>query len=100
MAALVGGWWLTKSRVAASSTQKTAVARARLSESATVHSARRGFPFLNLTDGHALLTTFEGEAETVALMAAQANALRPLALASADLDEDGVPDLICTFDSP
>jgi uncharacterized repeat protein (TIGR01451 family) len=100
IAALVGGWWLAKSRVAASSTQKGAVARARLSESATVHAARRGFPFLNLTDGHALLAAFEGEAEAVALMASQANALRPLALASADLDEDGVPDLICTFDSP
>ncbi|MFL6216136.1 MAG: HYR domain-containing protein [Blastocatellia bacterium] len=98
--ALGGGWWLAKSRVAASAVQKTAVARARLSDTTAIHAARRGFPFLNLTDGHSLLTSFEGEAESVSLMASPASALRPLALASADLDEDGVADLICTYDSP
>jgi uncharacterized repeat protein (TIGR01451 family) len=100
VAVLAGGWQLAKSRVAANSAQKNAVTRARLSDSTAVHAERRGFPALNLTDGHTLLTTFDGEAESVALMASSSNALRPMALASADVDEDGVADLICSYDSP
>ena len=50
----------------------------------TVHAAQRGAPYLNLCDGRALA-------------AASAPAGQALALASADFDEDGVPDLVSGF---
>src|ERR1051326_1196673 len=56
----------------------------------TVRAAGRGSPWINLRDGHDLLTS-EGKA----LAAAQ-----PLALAAGDFDEDGVPDLLSAYHSP
>jgi len=56
-----------------------------LSGVTTVHAAQRGAPFLNLCDGHALGN-----------LAGMGQA-QPLALASGDFDEDGVPDLVSGF---
>jgi len=52
----------------------------------TIHSAQSGTPFLNFCDGHALAATSS--------LGSQA---QPLALASGDFDEDGVPDLVSGF---
>jgi uncharacterized repeat protein (TIGR01451 family) len=101
--ALPSIWLLEKARVRASAVQETraAAVRAQLSETVSIHAARRGFPFINLSDGHDLLASFDGDSEAAErLLAAQAGGLSPLAIASADLDEDGVADLICSYDSP
>ncbi len=68
---------------------------ARLSESISVQAAGRGNPSLNLSDGHDLITQYVGPEESrVALEQDQAE---PLSLASADFDEDGVPDLVSGY---
>jgi len=68
---------------------------ARWSESISVHAAGRGNPSFNLSDGRDVLTSYSGPAELT--QALQRNEAEPLALASADFDEDGVPDLICAY---
>lgn len=101
--ALASIWLLEKARVwasAAPQNRATAV-RAQLSDTVSVHAARRGFPHVNLSDGHELLASFDGDSEAAArLSAAQASGLSPLAMTAADVDEDGVADLICSYDSP
>ncbi|MEN3336266.1 MAG: hypothetical protein V7641_5631 [Blastocatellia bacterium] len=94
-------WRLEKARVSASAAQQNrAAVRAQLSDTVSVHSAQRGFPYINLSDGRELLASFDGDSEAARRLAIQANGLSPLAMASADLDEDGVADLICSYDSP
>jgi uncharacterized repeat protein (TIGR01451 family) len=101
--ALAGVWLLQKTRASASAMQKNRITavRAQLSDTVAVHAARRGFPYVNLSDGHELLASFDSDSEAAArLLATQTNGLTPLAMTSADLDEDGVADLICSYDSP
>lgn len=79
----------------ARSSKASAIPRARLSQTISVHASGRGNPSINLSDGRDVLTSYSGPpALTVAL---QNNLAQPLALASADFDEDGVPDLICGY---
>src|SRR5579872_7171174 len=60
-----------------------------------LRAAHRGAPYLNLRDGHAVPTEYRGEDRAAgALRAGQA---QPLSLASADFDEDGVPDLVSGY---
>src|ERR1041384_8051263 len=55
-------------------------------------------PTVQLTDGRAVLTAYQGPA---ALQAAfEQNEAQPLALTTADFDEDGVPDLISGYNTP
>src|SRR5207253_8937804 len=68
---------------------------ARLSETISVHAAGRGNPTINLSDGHDLLTSYVGREEL--RNALEQNQAEPLSLASADFDEDGVPDLISGY---
>src|SRR5215475_8846426 len=72
--------------------------RAVLSENITVHAAGRGNPWINLSDGHDVLTAYTGPVELVQVL--DQNQAHPLSLASADYDEDGVPDLICGYSGP
>ncbi|HEY3135085.1 MAG TPA: FG-GAP-like repeat-containing protein [Blastocatellia bacterium] len=67
----------------------------QLSQSLSVRAGGRGNPWINLTDGRYVLTSYSGPAALT--LALQQNLARPLALASADFDEDGVPDLICGY---
>jgi hypothetical protein len=67
-------------------------ATARLSERVVAHAARRGNPFINLTDGHALLTSYAGE-QSAASLARKPS--RGLSLAADDFDQDGKEDLVC-----
>ncbi|MBL8206572.1 MAG: VCBS repeat-containing protein, partial [Blastocatellia bacterium] len=69
---------------------------AQLSSDAVIHSAEQGKPWINLSAGRELLTTFSAN-ETASLTAGGAH---PLALASADFDEDGVPDLVSGYALP
>jgi uncharacterized protein (TIGR03437 family) len=66
--------------------------------SITVYAAGRGNPWINLSDGREALTRYAGAAESRQVL--EQNLARPLALASADFDEDGVPDLIGGYVGP
>jgi len=68
---------------------------ARLSESISVQVSEVRDPAINFKDGHQLLTSYLGP-ETLRL-ALEQNQAEPLSLASADFDEDGVPDLISGY---
>src|SRR5437870_2658187 len=68
---------------------------ARLSETISVHAAGRGNPTINLSDGHDLLTSYVGPNNL--RIALEQNQAEPLSLASADFDEDGVPDLVSGY---
>jgi len=71
---------------AASQQQQAPCASASLAGPVMVRAAHRGAPYINLCDGHALR----------ARQAAQVEG-QPLVLASADFDEEGVPDLVSGY---
>ncbi|MEK6303925.1 MAG: hypothetical protein AABO41_24740 [Acidobacteriota bacterium] len=71
------------------------ISRARLSETTSVHASGRGNPTINLSDGRDVLTSYSGPAALIRVL--EQNLAQPLSLASADFDEDGVPDLICGY---
>jgi uncharacterized repeat protein (TIGR01451 family) len=71
---------------------------ARLSDSSSIRSNARVTASINFSDGHDLLTYYEGPDRARAFV--QDNLASPTALASADFDEDGVPDLICAYRAP
>ncbi|RPI21567.1 MAG: hypothetical protein EHM61_24445, partial [Acidobacteria bacterium] len=66
--------------------------------SVAVHAAHRGKPWINLTDGYALPAGPAVDLQTRGVV--DYGTLRPLAMAAADFDEDGVPDLICSYSAP
>src|SRR2546422_1685972 len=68
---------------------------ARLSKTISIHAAGRGNPTINLSDGHDVLTSYVGPEEL--RIALEQNQAEPLSLASADFDEDGVPDLVSGY---
>src|SRR5436309_13722939 len=80
---------------------QTVPARARLSEQIAVHAAGLGRPLINLGDGHDLMTAYSGMSDKLQFvefnLAQAVSRAQPLALASEDFDEDGVPDLISAF---
>src|SRR5436190_770873 len=82
---------LVKTKTATTQPGDQATRPARLSESVSVHAAGRGNPTINLSDGHDVLTSYVGPEEL--RVALEQNLAAPLSLASADFDEDGVPDL-------
>lgn len=65
------------------------------SNKALVHAAGRGNPWINLRDGQALPAVYTGA--TSARQAIEPYQANPLALATDDFDEDGVPDLVCGY---
>ncbi|HEX8090733.1 MAG TPA: FG-GAP-like repeat-containing protein, partial [Blastocatellia bacterium] len=71
--------------------------RGLLGKPISVHAAGRGAPWINLRDGRDLPADYQGASKTS--QALKANQARPLALASADFDEDGVPDLVGAYEA-
>ena len=59
----------------------------------TVRAAGRGNPWIDLQDGWDLPTTYKGQAARLM----KPGEVRPLTLASADFDEDGVADLVSGY---
>jgi hypothetical protein len=76
----------------ARSGKASAIQRASLSQTISVHAGGHGNPSINLSDGRDVLTSYSGPAALA--QALQRNEAEPLALALADFDGDGVPDLI------
>ncbi|MGI9067601.1 MAG: hypothetical protein ACR2HX_14520, partial [Pyrinomonadaceae bacterium] len=76
--------------------------RAHLSKQVTLRGGGGDGSVINLKDGHDLITTYSGQTELESAL--KQNLAHPLSLASADFDEDVVPDLIsgygCTACSP
>ncbi len=93
---LLGLALTTLTRSAWQTSARALPARATISARVSVQAAGRGNPWINLQDGHELLTDFGG----AGAQALQANQAEPLALASADFDEDGVPDLLSSYTAP
>ncbi|MEK6322314.1 MAG: FG-GAP-like repeat-containing protein [Acidobacteriota bacterium] len=79
-------------------TNQPEVQRATMSDEISVHAAGRGNPWINLSNGHELITPYSGPAELTQVL--ERNEARPLSLCSADFDEDGVPDLISGYAGP
>jgi len=61
----------------------------------TIQAAKRGAPFISIADGHAIATNYVGNPSLTGALSSGNS--KPLALASADLDEDGTPDLISGY---
>ncbi|MGH9944285.1 MAG: FG-GAP repeat domain-containing protein, partial [Pyrinomonadaceae bacterium] len=74
----------------APSPQETHAASARMGDVAGIRAAGRGGPAVRLADGRDVLADYEGEPSLVQAL----GQAEPLGLASADFDEDGVPDLV------
>ena len=70
-------------------------AKSTVSDPITVQAAGRGNPLITLGDGHDLQRAYTGPKRLTAAL--EQNLARPLALASADFDEDGVPDLVSAY---
>lgn len=67
-------------------------------ERASVYAAGRGNTYMNLRDGIDLPSVYIGNASIA--QALEENSARPLALDSADFNEDGLPDLVCAYAGP
>ena len=94
---LTSSVFLYKVRASASQTpaKPEAIKPALLSDAVSIHAAGRGNPAISLSDGHDIVSENVGaQSASAALDASTAN---PLGLASADFDEDGVPDLISAY---
>ena len=71
---------------------------ARLGDRVTVHAEGRATPRITLAEGREVLTAYAGGPEAQRLL--QQNLVQPLAMASSDFDEDGVPDLVSGYAAP
>lgn len=90
-------YWILTATTSKSSAAPRGIEFARLSEQVSIRAEGVGSPCISLSDGHTLLTAYEGEPSLAESLAR--NQARPLALASADFDEDGVPDLIAGYEA-
>jgi Calx-beta domain len=79
---------------ATSTTTAPSTQLARLSDEPTIRTAHLDSA-VNLTDGHNLVTAYSGPDKL--RVALEQNQAEPLSLASADFDEDGVPDLVSGY---
>ncbi|HET7063952.1 MAG TPA: hypothetical protein VFI49_06710 [Rudaea sp.] len=61
----------------------------------SVRAAGRGWPNLNLRDGYRMNLDYRGDPASVAAL--RTGAARPLALASADFDHNGTPDIVAAY---
>ncbi|HUK90932.1 MAG TPA: hypothetical protein VLZ81_11070, partial [Blastocatellia bacterium] len=81
-----------------STLEQTAWAGVQAGDQISVHASGRGKPWITMGDGHEMVASFQGESVHAAgLQSGQAAAL---SLTSADLDQDGVPDLITGVSTP
>ncbi|HEY6243325.1 MAG TPA: hypothetical protein VIX17_05240, partial [Pyrinomonadaceae bacterium] len=67
----------------------------RAKDTVTVQAAGRGKPFLNFQNGHEMSVTYRGDQAAVAAL--QSGGAQPRALASADFDRNGTPDVVAGY---
>ncbi|MFY9556768.1 MAG: VCBS repeat-containing protein, partial [Blastocatellia bacterium] len=79
-------------------TREAPIPKAVLSERVSVQAAGRGNPWINLSDGHELITSYRGAQPLIAAL--ERNEARGLSLAAGDFDEDGMPDLVTGYSGP
>ncbi|MEN3333031.1 MAG: hypothetical protein V7641_2396 [Blastocatellia bacterium] len=66
-----------------------------LSASVSIHRSGLASPSINLSEGRDLLTAYSGSVQHQ--QAIEQGTARPRVLATADFDEDGMPDLVCGY---
>jgi uncharacterized repeat protein (TIGR01451 family) len=81
-----------RASIEAATSKRPAMSLARMSNQVSIRAAGRGNPWISLGDGHELLTVYSGQRSITEAL--DSNLARPLSLAHADFDEDGVPDLV------
>jgi predicted outer membrane repeat protein len=69
--------------------------QASMGSAVSVRAANRGWPNLNLRDGHWAHADYRGDAAGVSAL--KSGVARPLALASADIDHNGTPDVVAAY---
>jgi hypothetical protein len=72
--------------------------QAALGDRVSIRAAGRGRPWISLSDGHSLVTSYVGDEGALRLLSE--NQARGLSLASGDLDADGCADLVCGYAAP
>lgn len=95
--ALLHSTSLFRTRASEVRAQEANDVRGFLSKQVSVHAAGRSAPWINLRDGHDLPAVYQGAPRMLQVL--REDQAHPLALASADFDEDGVPDLISAYES-
>lgn len=86
------------SRIPVSRARSASISKAHLSGDISINAAGRGKPWINMTDGHDLVTAYDGADDRVGALAK--SDAQPRSLAAADFDEDGMPDLITGYALP
>src|ERR1044072_5866478 len=95
--ALLYSTTLFRTRAAVAVLQMASDRRGFLSKQVSVRAAGQGAPTISLRDGQDMPSDYQGASKVAQSL--KDNQARPLALVSADLDEDGVPDLIGAYES-
>ena len=86
---------MMRASAGADSMQEISDPRGFLSGPITAHAAGRGNPWVTLRDGASAPAEYQGAPKAIQQL--KANAMRPLSVAAADFDEDGVPDLVAGY---
>ena len=72
----------------------------RSGEPVLIHAAGRGNPYINFKDSRTITAVFSGSSASLALASSLSRpSTKGLALASADFDEDGMPDLVASYET-
>lgn len=89
---------LAVSRTQVSRAGSANISKAHLSSDISINAAGRGRPWIKMTDGHDLVTAYDGADDRVGALAK--SDAQPVSLAAADFDEDGMPDLVTGYELP
>ncbi|HET9530499.1 MAG TPA: FG-GAP-like repeat-containing protein, partial [Blastocatellia bacterium] len=95
LASAVGLQSIAWDSVADSATRQSSIPPARLSEKVSLRIDRQEAALISLGGGRDVITSFAGETHLIEEL--ESDSARPLSLASADFDEDGVPDLVSSY---
>jgi uncharacterized repeat protein (TIGR01451 family) len=75
--------------------QENGDARGFLSKATTARTTGSGSPAVSLREGHSAPVDYQGSSNLIQQL--KDNQARPMSLASADFDEDGIPDIVAGY---